>query len=166
MLLACNHPAILSFRMKMDKLFNMKQLQRTNYLNTFGDEQFTISAIHNMNKTFIDLGTSHIGKLKQNSTTCTYPNIKTILNLFHCKSIQQCFDKNKPIRPLIFGMPTFKSTISKNDNTIGITDAIWLGLIPTKLNNTMVDIYTRLSQRSSNIQFRGKILKLCSNLWK
>jgi len=82
MLLLGNHPAILSFCIKVDFLLHMKLQQWFHYVELFGGTTFALATLQDVHNIFMQLDNNNTGRLCNIQNTTTYPNMWELLNLF------------------------------------------------------------------------------------
>jgi len=168
--LFCSNPKIISFKTRLTnlteaklKLFFLDLGKATNFENV-------VTGIRMIEQEFLDLQNIQIGrltKLPAGLNTRYLLSIQSILEKENCSSIKVATESSKfSFFSKIFGLNPFTNGKEVTDETLGLLDSPWLGLIPLSIDKIMMNLCTAIKIFIPHHQTAESISIMLQQSWK
>ena len=135
-MLHCSHPHLSSFRRKMSNVIEQKLKAFFLQLQRYSNNQVIIDLLDDIEKECTFLQKSDLGrKEKVHHNDFTYVSNE---DLFKKYDISNCIEGLKVKGRFcseIMGIEQQHSNMERQDGKLGILDAFWLGMVPSRLDN-------------------------------
>jgi len=143
MMLECSNKELQEFRQKLANTIGMRLISLFRDILKITDLDFVEKAVKDIEKGFLDLQESQVGRIKKLPKTrnIQYVNSNDLLKKHAFSSLNNCLMENGSafFRDL-FGMHPEQLVERITDEEIGILDMTWLGLMPTSIDSIMKNI--------------------------
>ena len=155
--LYCSHPNINSFRQDMNSLLNSKLRSFFMLMTECTSQIFSEQVLSKIMQGFLVHQSKNTGRLvpipaHRNNQ---YLQMNDLLQKWNYTMLQEAMqDDNCGIMLDIFGITPYRHPIQKGDEETGLIDAPWLGLIPTFVDNLIVDSCSDLDGKCPCIKTR------------
>ena len=143
-ILSCEHQNLKEFRIKSSNLIESKLRNLFHNIQQSTNHDNVIRCLHTIEKEFLQHQLNQTGRLckMQKSTNTRYLPTKLILERESCESIGIAMNSRTfNFLSEVFGLyPMHNGSSIVRDEQIGIIDCPWLGLIPTFLDNILLQL--------------------------
>ena len=168
-ILSCQHTNLQTYRQNMRNLINSKLSSLFNSLQQYTSMDYAHQFLRNIENQFLQHQQLQTGRLKHKPTyrNNTYIDINNLLHKWDQPSLDEAMKNNQCfLISEIFGLQPTIPLLDKGDEELGITDATWLGIIPSFLNDTIIHDFQHISQFCTHTPTKKSITNELITLWE